>query len=624
MPDDDGASSARSSMDTTSEEDEQPMDSLIQGRARRSNAGRNMAALLDAEADDDLALLFAEIDDDNEFSVEAEGGGDTAADVMDDDDDDEDMRLESSSEDDDDQGPNAQDDDMEGEKELEKQTKTERKKRKAQEGLRLQALRKKIKTGPTTADSSATTASTADPTPRQRKKSERISWLPTPEEGPTRSSSRRQTMQNKQITHARLKDSEEKRVKLIASMEEAARRKAQHKPKEMTQEERLAEAERVERLNSKSLNRWEEMEKKKAEERRLKLEALQNRRLEGPVMSWWSGIATWTNNVLTRLGKVDVTAKPKEDAARKRSKKAEKDAKRGSVQASAEQSVTVSSTAPKHSGTGELKEGSEDQQTPHVDVPKDKLEDSTSHNPAPIQGETKAADPSEKATDKPTTPIPSHSIHQESNKEIEPTKDIPDNDISMQEAEDMKESRSDPAAKDGQLNDKVEGSEPPVDGNPPTTNEQPGTKPPTITQENRQEKPANEITPASDQSKTNPTSHTEKIDTKQSDTQQPEATELEQQQQQQQHQEQTTLDGNKAEPVPDPGPDPEHKIETHKPSEPPKIEQTGRNLIVLDNFDEKTAQSRDYSIYFNAKKPPRLSSKLKLNISNISNIHTYI
>lgn len=245
--------------------EEAPVESLIQGRAKRSTAGLHMSALLDAAADDDLALLFEEVEDDNEFAmdVEEEGG------------EEDDMRFESSSDDEDDQGPESRADDMEGEQQIQKEERQEKKKKRAREDLRFKIASKKVKIDPT--------AVSAVPAPRPKKKSERISWIPTPEEGPTRSSSRRQTMQNKELTHARLKDSEEKRIRLIATMEEAAKRKAQFKPKEMTQAERLAEAERVERHNSKSLNRWEEMEKRKAEERRAKIEALQNRRLEGPV-----------------------------------------------------------------------------------------------------------------------------------------------------------------------------------------------------------------------------------------------------------------------------------------------------------------------------------------------------
>jgi vacuolar protein sorting-associated protein 72 len=257
-----------------------------------------MSALIDAAADDDLTLLFEEVEDDNEFAIDAAAA------------EEEDMGLDSSSEDEDDQGPDAQND-YEGEKQLQKE---ERKKRRAQNDLRFQTLRKRVKIDPTAV------SSIPAPPPRPKKKSERISWLPTVEDGPTRSSSRRQTMVNKVLTHARLKDSQEKRIRIIATMKEAEKRKAHLKPKEMTQEDHLVEAARVERTNSKSLNRWEVSERKKAEERKAKIEALQNRRLEGPVLSYWSGVATWVDGKLTKVGKVEIKAKPEKEEPRKKKK----------------------------------------------------------------------------------------------------------------------------------------------------------------------------------------------------------------------------------------------------------------------------------------------------------------
>ncbi|KGO65686.1 YL1 nuclear, C-terminal [Penicillium italicum] len=304
----------------SSEEEEMPVESLVSGRAKRSTAGLHMSALLEAAADDDLALLFEEVEDDNDF-----------ADVADP--DAEDDLLESSDEDED-QGPNAQND-YEGEQKLQKD---ERKKRRAQNDLRFQTLRKRVKIDPT-APSAMSAA------PRPKKKSERISWIPTVEDGPTRQSSRRQTMVNKELTHARLKDSQEKRVRIIATMKEAEKRKAHLKPKEMTQEDHLAEAARVERLNSKSLNRWELSEKRKADERRARIEALQNRRLDGPVISYWSGVATWTNGRLTRVGKIDI--KPKADKEESKKKKKEKEEKdKAAAESKALGSATIVGSGP--------------------------------------------------------------------------------------------------------------------------------------------------------------------------------------------------------------------------------------------------------------------------------------
>ncbi len=269
------------------DEDRIPVESLVAGRAKRTSAGNRLSTLLDKEADDELELLFAEDEEDVEF----EGAdGEDASDVQ----------LDSSSADDDDQGPTKGEDDLEGEKELQKQDRAERqaRKRKAQDSfMKPPGLRKKVKVDPTTTPAVSTT-----PAPRSKKKSERVSWIPTPEEGPTRSSSRKQTVQNKEVVHARMKESEKRRLHQIAVMEAAARRKEKLKPKVMTQADRLVEAERTERKNSKSLNRWEETEKKRSEEQKARLAALHNRQLEGPVITWWSGLAKWVNGKLAHVG----------------------------------------------------------------------------------------------------------------------------------------------------------------------------------------------------------------------------------------------------------------------------------------------------------------------------------
>ena len=145
------------------------VETLVAGRVRRSNAGNLMAAQLQVLEqrpesaaggdgdDDDLALLFAEAgEEDQEFESDAEDGSDAQL----------------SSDDDDDQGPDvAGDDALDGEKEIERQEKTARaKKRKAQVGFAIPPRRKKIAT-----EAPPDTESTF--TPRPKKKSERASWL---------------------------------------------------------------------------------------------------------------------------------------------------------------------------------------------------------------------------------------------------------------------------------------------------------------------------------------------------------------------------------------------------------------------------------------------------------------
>ena len=268
--------------------DEAPVESLVFGRAKRATAGNRLASLLNKEGgDDDLELLFAEIEeeDDVEFEEEEEEEEGDASDAEFD-----------SSGDDDDQDPSKENEDMTGEKEIKKQERTERqKKRKAQEVFkRPGALRKKVKIDP----SLTPTLSSARP----KKKSERVSWVHSEADTPVRTSSRKQTVQNREVVHQRLVEGEQTRLKIMSHMEEAAKRKAASKPKALTQADRMEEATRTERKNAKSLNRWEETEKKRSEEQKAKLEALHNRQLTGPVISLWSGLARWINGKIGQLG----------------------------------------------------------------------------------------------------------------------------------------------------------------------------------------------------------------------------------------------------------------------------------------------------------------------------------
>jgi len=275
--------SENSSSDDEAEE-ETPVESLVVGRAKRATAGNRLAPLLEKEGgDDDLELLFAENEEEEDVEFEEE-----EEDVSD-------AELDSSS-DEEDQGPTKGDEDMAGEKELQKQERVERqKKRKAQEVFkRSGALRKKVKIDPS--------ATPTTPAPRPKKKSERVSWVPTEADAPVRVSSRKQTVQNREVVHQRLVEGEQTRLKIMSHMEEAAKRKAASKPKALTQADRMEEAAKIERKNAKSLNRWEETEKKRAEEQRLKLEALHNRQLTGPIITLWSGLARWVNGKIAHLG----------------------------------------------------------------------------------------------------------------------------------------------------------------------------------------------------------------------------------------------------------------------------------------------------------------------------------
>lgn len=259
---------------------------LATGREKRSTAGNRMKSMIAAEEpDDELELLFAEDADDAGFSGVEDDGSDAHM---------------SSSEDEDAQ-ENA--DELEGEKELEKRARESRqaaRKRKAQEAIPLK-FRKKVKI-----DTSQTPSASATPTPkpRPRKKSERLSWLPSPADMPTRASKRETTMAGKEQLHKQMAEREVKRLQQIEAMERKAKRLEALKKPPMTQAERLAEAALVEKRNAKSLNRWEEAEKQREEERKAKLAALNNRTLEGPVVTFWSGVGEWIDGKLKHVGKI--------------------------------------------------------------------------------------------------------------------------------------------------------------------------------------------------------------------------------------------------------------------------------------------------------------------------------
>jgi hypothetical protein len=282
------------STSSSSEDEDKPethIETLVAGRSKRATAGNRLNTLLEKEAaDDELELLFAEDGEEEDVEFEGEDGENVS-----------DVQLDSTS-DDEDQGPAANTDDLEGERELQKQDKAERrKKRKGQELFKRPPPSKKVKVDPTVGGPSPLKKATGP-----KKKSERISWLPTPEEGPVRSSSRKQTVQNKEVVHQRMQENEKRRRRQILVMEAAARRKEASKAKAMTQADRMAEALRTEKRNAKSLNRWEEMEKKRLEEQKARLAALHNRKLQGPVISWWSGPSKWVNGKLIAVGSKNI------------------------------------------------------------------------------------------------------------------------------------------------------------------------------------------------------------------------------------------------------------------------------------------------------------------------------
>lgn len=291
-PDEREESSNSESSDSDSSGDEEPqVEWLVSTREKRSTAGNRLTSLLQQEDEnDELELLFAEGDEDDDEEFDDPTANDS------------DVQMDSS-DDDDDQGPSAAVDDLDGEKELQQQERAkQRKKRKANDHLP-KAFQKRQRYNED--ESNAPVA-----IPRPKKKSERTSWLPLPGDAPTRLSGRAATRTQREELRKQLVVREEYRLRQQEIMERANAKREANKPKQMTQEDRLAEAARVEKRNAKSLNKWEEAEKQREEEQRAKLAALHNRKLEGPVVSLLSCRNTYEDGRLKMVGKNSIAAKP--------------------------------------------------------------------------------------------------------------------------------------------------------------------------------------------------------------------------------------------------------------------------------------------------------------------------
>ena len=283
--------------DSGEAEEVEEVEWLVNAREKRSTAGNRMKSMLATEepaADDsDLELLFAEDEDDAGFTdVEKEDASD--------------VQMDSSS-DEEDQADAG--DELEGETELQraaKAKKTAQRKRKAHDAIPMKFRKKKVRIEQpaTGSQSPASSAAATGPLPRPKKKSERTSWLPTAAELPTRASERHTTRLSKEQLHQQMVEREVKRKKQMEMLEKKAKRLEALKKPPMTQAERLEAAAAVEKRNAKSLNRWEEAEKQREEERLRKIAALNNRKLDGPVVTFWSGIQELEEGQLKHVGKM--------------------------------------------------------------------------------------------------------------------------------------------------------------------------------------------------------------------------------------------------------------------------------------------------------------------------------
>ncbi|KAF1344579.1 YL1 nuclear protein-domain-containing protein [Delphinella strobiligena] len=273
-----------------------PEESLVHGRARRVTAGNRMSILLQAIGDEDVQndLLADEEEDLRDYEASDDGG---------------DIDLESS-ESSDDEGPprEGEEEKLEGEKELQKLERIEakKKKRKAHDLLKsIPTVRKKVKLAD---DASTTTAPDAPATAsKPRKKSERTSWLPTAEDAPSRQSLRKATVLNKEQTEMKLKESQKRSEKAHELLRIAAEKRAANASPALTQADRIARALKTEKENSKSLNKWVQVEEERRTLQRKRMEALRNRQIEGPVIRYWSASAIWEGDKI----KIKRVHKPK-------------------------------------------------------------------------------------------------------------------------------------------------------------------------------------------------------------------------------------------------------------------------------------------------------------------------
>lgn len=265
---------------------EQPVELLVNTRTKRSTAGNRLHSLLQQEEpNDELELIFAEDEEDTGFLDVEEVQSDVSMD----------------SSDEEDKEPEVADN-LEGEKELQKIIKAAKNKNR-KNGIGKYKNIKKIRID---------SKSTQPP----KKKTERTSWLLSPNDVPIRASSRQTTRQSKQQLQVQMMDREIKRLKQLANMEKTAAAKVAKETPPLTQEDRLKEAARVEKANAKSLSRWERAEREREEEQRLRLTNLHNRHLEGPVITIWSGMATYVGGKLRKIGKQEIL--PEKPALKKR------------------------------------------------------------------------------------------------------------------------------------------------------------------------------------------------------------------------------------------------------------------------------------------------------------------
>ncbi|CZT25158.1 uncharacterized protein RCC_10887 [Ramularia collo-cygni] len=245
---------------------------LVATRRKRATAGNLYATLRQNLDDEELQreLIADEEDDEGEYE-----GSDK---------EDDDAAMEESS-DDDDAGPakEGEKEDLDGEKELQRAERAAAKKKRKFDEVRMRLpAKKKVRL-----------ADDVESAPKPKKKSERSNWLPTAADQPSRQSTRASAVANREHVHENLKASTKRSENQKKIMKVHQERQKERQMKELTQEERMLKAARIEKETMRDFGRWEREEAEKQRVREEMAAAKRRKVIEGPVIRHWSGSVLW-------------------------------------------------------------------------------------------------------------------------------------------------------------------------------------------------------------------------------------------------------------------------------------------------------------------------------------------
>lgn len=293
--------------DSHSDEDDIGTTGLIATRAKRSTAGNLYATLRQNLDDEELQKeLLAEDEED---------AGDYEGSDRDGDDDDEAM---DSSSDEEDAGPpkGGEAEELDGEKELKRAERAEAKKRKRMDAarMRIPGWQKRNKRVKLAEDAKANDGNSE----KVKKKQDRPAWLLGDFDAPIRQSSRSSAVQSREMTHASLKQSAERSENQKRRIERAHERERLRHRTDLSQEDRLAKALKVEKETAREFGRWEREEAERQRIREEQLAAKRKRDIEGPVQRFWSGSVLWEGDHIKiqrmhRHGEPEEIPEPKEE-----------------------------------------------------------------------------------------------------------------------------------------------------------------------------------------------------------------------------------------------------------------------------------------------------------------------